>query len=86
MFCCIDVSLSAAELNLFYPQWRELGLSKLIKQQSFANTATPHINGVDGNSGEIAYMRRTRSAVGLILRQNSGDYSSAGKIQQRLVK
>ena len=27
----------------------------------------------------FAYMRRTRSAVGLILRPNSGDYSGAGQ-------
>ena len=83
MFCCIVVSLSAAELNLFHPQWRLLGLSKSIKQQSFVNTATLTSTGSLGTAGKLCldfvYMRRTRSAVGLILRQNSGDYSGAGQ-------
>ena len=58
-------------------------MSKLIKQQSFCKHGHPLIAG---DSGEIVlgfciymYMRRTRSAVGLILHQNSGDYSGAGQ-------
>ena len=54
-----------------------------MKQQSFVNTATFTSMGSLGTAGKLCldfvYMRHTCSAVGLILRQNSGDYSGAGQ-------
>ena len=72
---------------MFLSAMERIRVVKINKATVVLHTATPLINGVAGDSGEthslcldFSNMRRTRSAVGLILRQNSGcwaKYSSA---------
>ena len=82
MFCCIVVSLS--ELNLFLSAMKRIRVIKINKATAVCKHDHPsHQRGLWGQRGNCAWILhicgRTRSAVGLILRQNSGDYSGAGQ-------